>query len=81
MTQFFWGLLCTFVRVVEIVCGGLEGGDGGGFGCGCRLSFALHDAFGWASRWFVLHDAFDKLGHCALSFCFLGDFGAWGEVA
>jgi hypothetical protein len=68
------------VHVVEIVCGGLEGGDGGGFGAPGWLMFVLRDALArW--RWFVLHDAFDEFGHCALSFCFLGDFGAWGEVA
>ena len=82
MTREGWGTRA----VVEIVCGGLQGGDGGGFGWGCRLLFPLHRGFGWGWWVFALpsgfsHDAFDEEADAAFSFCWLGDFGAWGEGA
>jgi hypothetical protein len=60
------------VGVVQIVCGGLEGGDSGGFGGG-----------GWF--WFFfgrhLHHALDQQGDGAFGSCGLGDVGAGGEDA
>ena len=62
------------------ICGGLKGGDGGGFGYGCRLLFGLPGVLEGRGR-FLLHDALDEFGYCAFSFCCLGDFGARGHDA
>ena len=67
------------MHVVEIVCGGLEGGDGGGFGYASQR-FVLHDAFGGGWR-FVLHDFHDEVGDNAGAFCLRAELGAWGEGA
>ena len=64
MTSF--GVAWRRTDKVKIVCGGLEGGDGDGFGRG-----------GWF--FFGLHHAFDELGDGAFAFCDLGDFGARSE--
>jgi hypothetical protein len=60
--------LLAGLRVLEIVFGGLEGGDGGGFG----------DP-GWF--FFGQHHALDEFGDGAFAFCDLGDLGARGEDA
>jgi hypothetical protein len=52
--------------VGKIVCGGLDGGEGGRFG-------------GGGSFFFFLHHAFDEQEDGAFAFCDLGDVGARGE--
>jgi hypothetical protein len=70
---------------VKSFYGGLQGGDGGGFGCRGWLIFILWDAVLWdalvGGRRVVLHNAFDEVADDAFSFCSLADFGAWSEGA
>jgi hypothetical protein len=56
--------------VVEFVCGGVEDGDGGGFGAGVWLFFGLHS-----------QHALEEPADHAFGFCGFGDIGAWGEDA